>query len=128
QWASRGGSGGGGWWGRDGERAARGPGEEPTGAYALVREDRRGRAKPQRRRGARRACVNPRTTCGDAHRPGRSVLRQAEHALGQDVPQDLRRAGTDAAPAREQLVELPLALVGRPVRPRSDLPVPTEGV
>src|SRR5262249_9732495 len=45
------------------------PSEEPTGAYALVREDRRGRAKPQRRRGARRACVNPRTTCGDAHRP-----------------------------------------------------------
>ena len=42
-------------------RAHDASGFEATGAYAVVREDRRGRAKPQRRRGARRACVGPRT-------------------------------------------------------------------
>src|SRR5439155_21694605 len=51
-----------------------------------------------------------------------SVFRQAEHALAEDVLENLRRAGTDAARAREQLVELPLALVGRP-RPARDLRV-----
>src|SRR5204862_2287331 len=43
-----------------------------------------------------------------------SVLRQAQHALGEDVAEDLRRPGADAAGSREELVELPLALVGRP--------------
>src|SRR5919197_3518378 len=46
-----------------------------------------------------------------------SVFRQAEHALAEDVLEDLRGAGTDAARPREQLVELPLALVGCPAAP-----------
>jgi hypothetical protein len=42
---------------------------------------------------------------------GLSVLRQAEHALGQDVAEDLGRSGPDAARLREQLVERPLPAV-----------------
>src|ERR1043166_5772887 len=42
-----------------------------------------------------------------------SVLREAEHALAQDVAQDLGGARADAAAAREQAVELPFPLVRR---------------
>src|SRR6266498_901838 len=42
-----------------------------------------------------------------------SVLGQAEDALAQDIAEDLRGAGANTAAAREQRVELPLALVGR---------------
>src|SRR5919108_5953602 len=52
-----------------------------------------------------------------------SVLWQAEHALAQDVLEDLGGAGADAAGAREQLVELPLPVVGRPRRALADLRV-----
>src|SRR5512143_2333363 len=55
--------------------------------------------------------------------PWDSVLGQAEHALAQDVAQDLGGAGADAAAAREQAVELPLALVGRVRAARLDLRV-----
>src|SRR5260370_25107491 len=52
-----------------------------------------------------------------------SVLRQAEHALGEDVAEALGGAGADAARAGEELVELPLALAGRPGRTVGDLGV-----
>src|SRR5712692_8233287 len=42
-----------------------------------------------------------------------SVLGEAEDALAQNVAQDLRGAGADAAPAGEKGVELPLPVVGR---------------
>src|SRR5688572_19305466 len=50
-----------------------------------------------------------------------SVLRQAQDALAQDVAEDLGGAGADTAAAREQLVELPLPVVGRPLRAVRDL-------
>src|SRR6266566_1697131 len=49
------------------------------------------------------------------------VLRQAEHAFGEDVAEDLGRAGADATRAGQQLVELPLAVVRRPRRLAGDL-------
>src|SRR5205814_955824 len=49
------------------------------------------------------------------------VLRQAEDAFGEDVAQDLGRAGADATRAGQQLVELPLAVVRRPRRLAGDL-------
>src|SRR6266566_8545600 len=52
-----------------------------------------------------------------------SVLRQAEHTLGEDVAENLGGAGTDAASPRQELVELPLAVVGRPLRAVGDLRV-----
>src|SRR5258705_1016572 len=45
-----------------------------------------------------------------------SVLRQAEHTLGEDVAENLGGAGTDAASPRQELVKFPLAVVGRPLR------------
>src|SRR6266705_1292319 len=62
---------------------------------------------PHGRRGLRRALV----------------FGQAEHALGEDVAEDLRGAGADTARPREQLVELPLAPVRRPRRAVRDLRV-----
>src|SRR5919204_5088217 len=53
----------------------------------------------------------------------RSILRQAEHALAEDVLEDLGGARADAARAREQLVEFPLPVVGRPRRALGDLRV-----
>src|SRR5438034_6747293 len=47
-------------------------------------------------------------------RYGTLVLGEAEQALGEDVTEDLRGPGADAARSREELVELPLALVRRP--------------
>src|SRR5262245_30258943 len=44
-----------------------------------------------------------------------SVFRQPEYALAEDVSQDFRCAGADAARHRERRVELPLPLVGRPI-------------
>ena len=41
-----------------------------------------------------------------------SVLGKSEHPLAQDVAEDLRRAGADAAAARDQRVEFPLTVVG----------------
>src|SRR5207247_623716 len=52
-----------------------------------------------------------------------SVLREAEHALAQDVLEDLGRSGADAARAGEQFVELPLPVVGRPLGALRDLGV-----
>src|SRR5262249_22068928 len=52
-----------------------------------------------------------------------SVLRESEHALAEDVAEDFRGAGADTASARQQLVKLPLSLVGRPRRTGSDLRV-----
>src|SRR5512145_381742 len=52
-----------------------------------------------------------------------SVLGQAQHALAQDVAEDLGGAGADTAAAGEQLVEHPLAIVGRPRRALGDLRV-----
>src|SRR5205823_4959129 len=40
--------------------------EEPNGAFAVVREHRRGSAKPQGGGRQMRACVSPRTKCGEA--------------------------------------------------------------
>src|SRR5262245_34364653 len=51
------------------------------------------------------------------------VFRQPEHALAQDVAQDLRGAGADAAAAGEEAIELPLPLVRGPGAARGDLRV-----
>src|SRR4249920_2485757 len=50
-----------------------------------------------------------------------SILGEPEHALTQDVLENLGGAGADAAAAGQQLIELPLAVVGRPLRPFRDL-------
>src|SRR5919201_6361727 len=55
----------------------------------------------------------------------RSILRQAEHALAHDVLEDLGRARANAARAREQLVEFPLPVIGRPRRALGDLGIRT---
>src|SRR5262245_50735902 len=52
-----------------------------------------------------------------------SVFRQAQHALAEDVAEDLGGARPDSAPPREQTVELPLALVRRPLAAARDLRV-----
>src|SRR5215472_8135416 len=54
---------------------------------------------------------------------GASVFREAEDALAEDVAEDFRGACADAAAAREETVELPLAFVGRPLARRRDLRV-----
>src|SRR5215467_8229220 len=51
------------------------------------------------------------------------VLRQAEHALGEDVAKNLGGPGADPAAAGQQLVELPLAVVRRPRGAVGDLRV-----
>src|SRR3990172_578085 len=52
-----------------------------------------------------------------------SVLGKSEHPLAQDVAEDLRRAGADAAAAGDQRVELPLAVVRGERARRGDLRV-----
>src|SRR5438132_2796037 len=51
------------------------------------------------------------------------VLGQPENTLGEDIAQDLGRAGADSAAARQELVEFPLAVVRRPGRAVGDLRV-----
>src|SRR5512138_2820459 len=56
------------------------------------------------------------------------ILRQPEDALGEDVAEDLGGPGPDAASTRQELVELPLAVVGRPGRTMGDLRVEADGL
>src|SRR5262245_13970946 len=67
----------------------------------------------------------PGVLLGTGSEPG-SVLGQPEYALAQDVAQNFRRPGPDAAGPGQQLVELPLTLVGRPLRAVGDLRVGTD--
>src|SRR5262245_46439453 len=62
---------------------------------------------------------------GSGSEPG-SVLGQPEYALPQDVAQNCRCARPAATGPRQQPVDLPLALVGRPFRAVGDLGVGTD--